>query len=139
MQTPQEASAPLFMALRTEQYDKTDRMLHPGYFHMLERKIGYPFTLDACSNPTGDNALCARFCSLKNSFLKYDCSGESVWINPPFTPSVMKAMLRHYLYCKLKEPHQTSACILLPDWLFHPYNLISKACLLSTLFHHTQQ
>ena len=105
------------MALSSEQSDKTDRMLHPDYFHMIERKIGHSFTLDACSNATGDSALCTRFCSLKNSFFKHDCSGETVWLNPPFTPSTMKAMLRHYLSCKLKAPHITSACILLPDWI----------------------
>ena len=48
-----------------------DRMLLPRYFQQVERQIQRQFTLDACANPSGDNALVpGNFCSTERSFLK---------------------------------------------------------------------
>ena len=99
-----------------KQYDKTDRMLHPRIFQEIQNKIGKQFTLDACANPTGNNALCQKYCSIHNSFLEYNCKGHTVWMNPPFIRITIKLMILHYLYCKQEDPYKTSACILIPDW-----------------------
>ena len=104
-------------SLLTKQYDKADRMLHPYFFQIIQQKIGKEFTLDACANPTGNNALCSNYCSKENSFLEYNCKGHTIWINPPFNRIMVKLMLLHYLHYKHQDPHNTSACILLPDWI----------------------
>ena len=97
------------------QYDATDRMIHQPYFDLIQSKT-MTFTLDACSDKDGTNALTKLYCSHDNDFLTYDCSGHHVWINPPFKNAFMRAALRHYLMCKRKAPTSTSACIMLPVW-----------------------
>ena len=107
---------------KQQQYDKTDRMLHPYYFTWIEKQIGRPFTLDACANDNGNNALCQEYCSPSHSFLNYNCAGRTVWLNPPFNNAMMKAMILHYLHCKNTAPGTTSACILLPDFAIPKLN-----------------
>jgi DNA N-6-adenine-methyltransferase (Dam) len=62
----------------------SDRSLLPSHFRMLEARTGLPFTIDACANDSGDNALCDKFFSKTNSFLLADITNEHVWCNPPF-------------------------------------------------------
>jgi hypothetical protein len=117
-----------------KQYDRIDRMLHPSYFQMIERMIGTKFTLDACANPNGDNALCVKYCSPDNSFLNFNCARETIWMNPPFRGNIMKSMILHYLQCKQQAPNTTSACILLPEWIVQPFaNLLRGMKLLTTI------
>jgi hypothetical protein len=117
-----------------QQYDRTDRMLHPTYFIMIERMIGKKFTLDACANPNGDNALCDNYCSMNNSFLNYNCAGETVWLNPRFRHTTMKLMIIHYLNCKQQAPYTTSACTLLPEWTVSSFaNLLRGMKTLTTI------
>jgi hypothetical protein len=63
--------------------------------------------------------------SIRNShtdteqFLQQDCSGHHIWLNPAYKD--LRACLQHYLHCKAKDPHNTSAAILVPkhmsaDW-----------------------
>ena len=72
-----------------------------------------PFTMDACANPDGSNALCSNFCSTDQSFLKSDLAGQHVWINPPFTQHY--DFVDHYVKQKSEHP-EISACILVPCW-----------------------
>ncbi len=91
-----------------------DRRLLPRIFAYIQNVLGLKFTLDACSNDSGDNAHCTTFCSPNNSFLSFDCSGHRVWLNPPF--HVAKEFIQHYLQCKAKDPHRTSCCLVVPLW-----------------------
>ena len=100
--------------LVTEKADTSDRMFLPEHFAAIQRQLSVQFTLDAAADPAGSNAHCPRFCSSSNSFLKHDCSGQYVWINPPFRQTA--AFLKHYLRCKAKAPSNTCAAIVVPAW-----------------------
>lgn len=79
---------------------------------MLQSKIGVPFTMDACANHTGDNALCAKYYSKTNSFLQADLNNEHVWCNPPFI--MLEECLTHYKNQKQRYPQTLSGCFLMP-------------------------
>jgi hypothetical protein len=98
--------------------DTSDRMLSPDIFRELQDLTSRQFTLDACCNDNGSNALVSKFCSKSNSFLETDVQGEHVWLNPPFNQ--LREFISHYLQCKAKSPHTTSACILVPKWRARP-------------------
>ena len=91
-----------------------DRMLRPDIFTKLQAKIGRAFTIDACCNDDGSNKLVDRFCSGSNDFLQTDVAGETIWLNPPFR--ALEPFIRHYVQCKRRRPHDTSACIVVPVW-----------------------
>jgi hypothetical protein len=94
--------------------DRTDRKLISSEFQSIQQ-LTAKFDLDACCNDKGDNALVPTFyCSPNNSFLQHDCSGQHVWLNPPFDQAA--DFIQHYLECKASSLHNTSACILLPNW-----------------------
>ena len=94
---------------------KTDgRMLHPKIFKQIQKLSNHIFTLDACANSKGDNALCARYCSIEDSFLNKDLKGEFVWLNPPFKRA--HEFLEAYFAQKRAYPDHVGACILLPCW-----------------------
>ena len=44
--------------------------------------------------------------------MESDVAGKHIWLNAPFAD--MPAYLEHYLACKAKDPHHTSACIVVP-------------------------
>ena len=79
----------------------------------LETQLGCAFTHDACSDTVGANAHCASFSSPANPFLQTDCSGQTVWLNPPFSRAAQ--FIQHYLQCKSKAPLSTAACIVVPQ------------------------
>ena len=51
-------------------FDKNDRAIRPNILHEIEKELGIKFTVDACCNPSGDNAFVPKFCDRENSFLK---------------------------------------------------------------------
>ena len=90
-------------------------MFDRAEFSKLQRMIGLKFTLDACCNPDGSNSLVPEcFKSKHDSFLDYDCTGHTVWLNPPYAD--ISPFLRHYSERKAKSPHNTSAVVVLPKW-----------------------
>jgi len=96
-------------------WDNQDRMLLASEFSKIQKMIGLRFTLDACCNPDGSNALVPElYKSAEDSFLEYDCSGHHVWLNPPYAD--ITPFVKHYVQCKAKSPHNTSAVIILPKW-----------------------
>ena len=94
--------------------DSDDRMLHPRIFKQIQKLCNHTFTMDACANSNGDNALCPRYCSSEDTFLSKDLKGEFVWINPPFKRA--NEFLEAYFAQKREYPDQVGACILLPCW-----------------------
>ena len=91
-----------------------DRMLHPKIFKQIQKLSNHTFRLDACANSKGNNALCARYCSIEDSFLDKDLKGEFVWLNPPFKRA--HEFLEAYFAQKRAYPDHVGACILLPCW-----------------------
>ena len=94
--------------------DTDDRMIHPKIFKHLQKLSNHTFTLDACANSKGDNALCTCYCSVEDSFLNRDLKGEFVWLNPPFRRA--HEFLEAYFAQKRMYPDHVGACILLPCW-----------------------
>ena len=96
-------------------WDNQDRMLLPAEFSKIQKMIGLKFTMDACCNPDGSNALVPElYKSAQDSFLEYNCAGQNVWLNPPYAD--MTPFIKHYVECKTKSPHNTSAVLILPKW-----------------------
>jgi predicted aspartyl protease len=69
---------------------------------------GHTPTLDACAAADGSNALTNKWCA-DGSFLQYDCSGQTVWLDPPEHQT--QAYLEHYHKCKAKQPAATAAIV----------------------------
>lgn len=107
-------TAPVDHVNAMSHHDNSDRMFLSSEFAYLQAKIGHEFTLDACCNASGKNALCPKFCSSASSFLAEHVAGEHVWLCPP--PQQTAAFVQHYLDCKKDAPASTSACIVLPKW-----------------------
>lgn len=61
----------------------------PAFFERINKS--YRFTLDACAN--AENTKCEKYFSVADDGLKQSWAGESVWINPPYAPT-MRACLR---------------------------------------------
>jgi hypothetical protein len=98
----------------TEKPTSCDFMFSVEHFKNLiaEELNGDAPDIDAFSNNDGDNALCPRFCSPRNSFFKCDCRGKHVWINADFL-QILDA-LEYWLEVKAKYPHGTRATVLVP-------------------------
>ena len=86
----------------------------PTVFQEIQALCSRAVTLDAAANDNGDNAFCGNFCSLSNSFMSKQHTGN-IWINAPVTP--LTTFVRHYLHCKQLSPDSTSACIPVPGYL----------------------
>ncbi len=91
-----------------------DRQIRKTAFADIEALSGRAFTLDAAANDIGDNAVCAAYCTLSNSFLDAEHTGH-IWINAPYTK--LPSFMQHYLHCKQMAPDATSACVLVPGYL----------------------
>lgn len=61
----------------------------------LDAEFG--FTVDACA--TQHNAKCQRFFSPEQDGLLQDWSGETVWINPPYSTKLQDAFVRKAYEC----------------------------------------
>ena len=69
---------------------------------------GHTPTLDAFAAADGSNTLTQKWCA-DGSFLQYDCSGQTVWLDPPECQT--EAYLEHYHRCKAKQPAATAAIV----------------------------
>ena len=121
-----------------EEFNASDRMLHQPHLEKIE-SLTRKFTLDACCNDEGDNALCEKYCSPSKSFLDHDCSGEHVWMNPPYKKKLFIDMLHHYLHVKHRSPETTSACIAVPEFLVQKCGVLLKGMILIHTFEQGQR
>ena len=104
--------------------DNQDRKITDAEFQSIQQ-LTAKFDIDACCDDKGINALVPyQYCSPNNSFLQHDCSSQHVWINAPFDSA--QDFIKHYLDCKASSPHNTSACILVPDWRRAPWQPLLK-------------
>lgn len=60
---------------------KDDWETPPAFFKLLDDK--FHFTLDACASPS--NAKCKKYYTIEQNGLIQDWTGETVFINPPFS------------------------------------------------------
>ena len=90
---------------------KFKRMLLPTEYAKLQRLAGRTFTLNASCNALDSFDSTAPDSQLL-SFLARDCGGQHVWLHAP--SAHLDTFLSHYLRCKARSPHDTSACILVP-------------------------
>ena len=90
----------------------SDRMVVKEVFVDCETLTGKQFTIDACSSDEGVNSHCPVLYSLVKSFLSGDVCGEHVWLCP--LVARVERFVKHYLKCKSRSPHNTSACIAVP-------------------------
>lgn len=75
----------------------------------MQLRYGQVFDYDACCNyESGCDSKCPDYGS-HGIFMETDVAGKHIWLNAPFAE--MPAYLEHYLACKAKDPHHTSACI----------------------------
>lgn len=104
-------------------HDKADWMFDRDEFSRLSVLYG-PFTMDAAADCAGNNAhVTSKFCSPDNSFFETDCSGNTVWCNPPFDRAA--DFIAHYLTCKNNSSSTTSAVFVLPKWRNVPWSALT--------------
>jgi hypothetical protein len=93
-----------------------DFMFDPDMFEALindELKGARP-DIDGFSNESGDNSLCARFCSLQRSFYKTNFAGCHVWINADFLK--IQSALMHWVGQKRLHHVGTRATVIVPKY-----------------------
>ncbi len=95
-----------------------EKVLKHSVFAFLQTLSGRAFTLDGCASNNGDDALCPLYCTPDN-FQQYDKRGHHTWLNPPYCNA--SALLQSYVQAKQLDPHNTSACIMLPKWRNPPW------------------
>lgn len=104
--------------------DNNDRKLIDSEFQSIQQ-LTAKFDMDACCDNRGENALVPyMYCSPNNSFLQHNCASQHVWLNPPFDNAA--EFIKHYKQCKASSPHNTSACILVPNWKRAPWQHMLK-------------
>lgn len=82
-------------------------------FDLLHQK--YNFTVEACCDPLGLNGHAELpYYSSKKSFLLHDVTGQTVFLNPPW--KIAEACINHLRLSHAKDPANTTAVIVLPDW-----------------------
>ena len=102
-------------------FDRDDRCITKDIFEEVQIRLGRTFNLDCCANESGDNALCASFCHVNNSFDTWEpkTGTETLWCNAPF--GKMEKFLCHYEKLKRANPG-LSACFLVPEWKQHNWH-----------------
>ena len=92
------------------------RRLKQAEFRWIEKISGRPFTHDAYSGhmESGVQPMCTSATPGLAEFMDFDPTGHHVWISAPFGDTLQ--MMLHFITAKQKSPHNTSACVLLPDW-----------------------
>jgi hypothetical protein len=103
-------------------HDFEDWMLHPRIFANLVRDFG-AVSVSACADEFGRNSHTQRFWSAVDCCMQHSWSGILVWANPPF--SLIAAILRHFLRCKIAQPIGTALLLLVPVWDTAWYRVIT--------------
>ena len=65
-------------------HPRDDRRVLPALFSEIQGMLPFDFSLDACANNDGSNALVKTYGSPSRPFELYDARGHKIWCNPPF-------------------------------------------------------
>lgn len=97
----------------------------PKELEVIASITGKAFTLDASVFPAGIQSPVAKEgCSHVQPFLVKDVSGHNSWVCVP--PSDLPDYVDHYLEQKQKDPHNTSACFVVPKWRVLPHAALAN-------------
>jgi hypothetical protein len=96
-------------------------MLHGRIFWDLVHDFGI-VSVTACADAFGRNSHTPRFWSAVDCCMQHSWCGMLVWANPPF--SLIAAILRHFLRCKIARPIGTALLLLVPVWDEEWYRVI---------------
>jgi len=91
-----------------------ERRLRMSEFHYIQKACGREFTHEAFVSCGKAQALCESHSCDQKHFLDFNCEGQHVWIDAPYAETAQ--FLLHFLQAKQKSPHNTSACVMLPEW-----------------------
>ena len=80
---------------------------------MEARLGGRRFDVDACADPTGQNAHCERYWSATDSCLEHDMAGMTVWCNADW--ELLAEILRHFRGAAAREPYDTTGVFVVPE------------------------
>ncbi len=84
--------------------------LYPRIFARYNRELG-PFTLDACADVHGRNAMLPTYWTAEHDCRKQDWAGHNAWAHPP--GHVIQEALQQFLQCKQRMPQDTAGTFLL--------------------------
>ena len=93
--------------------DTTDWQFDAELFRSYNLLYG-PFSVDACSDDAGYNALCPSYWCAGDSCLQHSWAGKSVWCNPPFQQ--LSDILTHAIDSFQQDPENTKTLMVVPDW-----------------------
>ena len=69
------------------------------------------FTLDACADVHGRNAMHPAFWTIEQDCRQQDWAGHNAWAHPPVH---IPKVLQQFLQCQTRQPHGTAGTFLLP-------------------------
>ena len=104
--------------VKSRYVDKSDWQILPKFFHKYNTQYG-PFSIDACADKQGRNAMVPRFWSIQDDCRKADWCHENAWANPPF--HIVQDMMEQFLACKRLFPNDTSAVMMVPAQKEQPW------------------
>lgn len=93
--------------------DRSDWQILPRHFSNYNAAYG-PYTLDACADNLGLNAMVSTYWTAKEDCCKMDWAGHNAWANPPL--HLAGEVLQRFLTCKRSRPEDTAATFVLPVW-----------------------
>ena len=71
-----------------------------------------PFTLDACADVHGRNAMHPTYWTAEQDCRRQDWARHNAWAHPPM--HIIPEVLQQFLQCKERKPHETAETFLLP-------------------------
>ena len=97
--------------------DTGDLQLDPAEFSRaqawLQSRLGRPFDVDACADPVGLNAHCARFYSAVDSALQHRMSGDAIWCHADW--ELLTDLLAHFRREASERPADTTGVFCVPE------------------------
>jgi hypothetical protein len=104
-------------------HDFEDWMLHTHIYEHIIKPFG-AVAVTACADAFGRNSHTERYWSAVDCCMQHSWCGILVWANPPF--SLIAAILRHFLRCKMAQPIGTALLLLVPVWDKEWYRVITS-------------
>ena len=100
--------------------DDQDWMMRRDAVVALDEEFG-PFSVDGAVDIYRANAQFSTSWSALEDCRRMPFHSKRVYINPPFSGSVIEEVLEHFLVCKHECPVGTAAIFILPEWQQRPF------------------